>query len=214
MLNEHKHIMSHRPHQCEADSQSELSHLFLVILWQLTWIVGKSDRLSVEGNQASAPAGWGAILRAWLQRRSSARNAASQQYACCYPRTTVSLSGSAVPREDTLPWGWEPEQMHAAVCQPLMPPGMWYVSNYHCCLPSEEKRSVLSQHGSQLNGCLIHHQAWPLLTGSPAYTAVENGVFLCGKGTIKTRVSGYISKWHSAKLKQKVEHLTAETSWI
>ncbi len=73
------------------------------ILRQLTWILWESDQLGVEGNQASAPAGWGAILRAWLQRCSSARNAASQQCACCYPRTTVSLSGSAVPREDTLP---------------------------------------------------------------------------------------------------------------
>lgn len=111
-------------------------------LWQLTWILWESDQRGVEGNQASAPAGRGAILRAWLRRRSSGSNAASQQRACCCPRTTVSLSGSAVPREDTLPRGWESEQMHATVCQPLMPPGMWYILNYHCCSLSEERRSV------------------------------------------------------------------------
>ena len=111
-------------------------------LWQLTWILWESDQRGVEGNQASAPAGRGAILRAWLRRRSSGSDAASQRRACCCPRTTVPLSGSAVPREGTLPRGWESEQMHATVRQPLTPPGMWYILHYHCCSLSEERRSV------------------------------------------------------------------------
>lgn len=122
--------------------KAELFHLFLEwFLRQLTWILQDSYQLRVQGNQASVPAGRGAILRAWLQLCSSAKNAASQQYARCYPRTAMPLSGSAVLGEDALPWGWDSssEQMQATVCQPLMPPGMWYIWNYHCCLLSERR---------------------------------------------------------------------------
>lgn len=130
------------------------------ILWQLTWILWESDRLGVEGNQASAPAGWGAILRAWLQRCSSARNAASQQYACCYPRTTVSLSGCAEG-------GYSPVSARVFIwadachCVPATN-ASWhaiYILNYLSCLLSEGKKSVLSRHVFRLNGCLIHHRA-------------------------------------------------------
>lgn len=146
--------------------------LFLLVLWQLTWVVGESDQLSVEGNQSSAPAGWGAILRAQLQHRSSARNAAFEQRACCYPRTSASLccaEGRYFPR------GWESEQVRAAVCQPLMAAGLWYRSNYPHWLLSEGKKSVVSQHLSHRNGCLILHHASPPLTCRPPDTALEGG---------------------------------------
>ena len=94
----------------------------------------------MEGNQASAPAGWGAILRAWLLLHSIASNVNSRRNACCDPRTTVLLSGPTLPGEVTLLWGKESEHMHATVRQPLMLCGMWYIltgdillTNSHSC---------------------------------------------------------------------------------
>lgn len=119
----------------------KFSHLFPGLIWLLTWSWVNRISSAQRANQASAPADRGAILRARLRCQSGA---ASRQHTCCYPRMSVPVTGCAAPREGTLLGGWESEQMCDTVCQQLMPPGMWYSSDYHHRSPSDLKRGVLS----------------------------------------------------------------------
>lgn len=147
------------------------------------------NQIGVKGNQASAPAARGAILRAWLQRCSSARNAASQQYACWYPRTTVSLSQALLWWGRILSCVWESssEQMHATVPATN---ASWPVIYLKLTLLHAVRMSVLSQHVSRQNGCLIHHQASQFssvqLDLTQLWKIVSSGKF---------RVNGEESKW-------------------
>lgn len=153
-----KVIVSHHGHQCDARLQSERPHLFLQC-YPVT------VNLNSVGIRLARRRGWPSICsrRPRSHFKSSTSAPIEREKFSPLSSSPAAIQGQPSPSQavlcrgrDALPWGREPEQMHASVRQPLMPPGMWYVLNYHCCLLSEGERSVLSQHVSQINACLIH----------------------------------------------------------
>lgn len=129
-----------------TSSLSSTACSFSAVLPQLIWILWESDQLNIESNWASAPTGWGAILRAWLERCSSARNAASWCYCLLSSKENCAFHALCCRWRILAPCVYE--QMHATVLPATN--ASWHVK--HLKLPLlltvREEECFKSAHGS------------------------------------------------------------------